>query len=271
MDYLSNVQQKREMENALRYEEAHPTVNRLKFFNDVKIMLMGDEHIGNAQYMETKHMKTLEWAYDNGIHILHMGDGIETATRNSIGDGVYSQKDITDKQMVKWQTAYEPFVKDKRFIGAHLGNHEARVFKDDGVNIMRSMCRGIGAKYLGIGKVHLINVGKQSYVMYTTHGSSGARLPYTKIKGALDLEKIVDADIYAMGHVHQLSHHIREFYTVNKRNKKVEKGVKQFILTGSYLDYWGGYAQVKCMEPSRNGSPLLTLSAKDKLVNVSMQ
>ena len=270
-NYLANVQQKREMENALRFEETHPTLNRLKFDKDVQILLMGDEHMGNAQYLEAKHMKTLEWAYDNGMHILHMGDGIETATRNSIGAGVYTQKDITDKQMVSWQTAYEPFVKDGRFIGAHLGNHEARVFKDDGVNIMRSMCRGIGAKYLGIGKVHLINVGKQSYVMYTTHGSSGARLPYTKIKGALDLERIVDADIYAMGHVHQLSSHIREFFVTNKKNKIVETRVKHFILTGSYLGYWGGYAQVKSMEPSRTGSPLLTLSAEDKRINVSMQ
>jgi len=271
MGYLSNVEDKRRMEEVLRYEESHPTINRLQFDEDAKIFLVGDEHIGHAQYNEEKHMRNLEWAYDNGVFILHMGDGIETATRNSIGAGVYTQEEIVDEQVTKWQTAYEPFVKDGRFIGAHIGNHEARVFNDEGMNIMRTMCRAIGAKYLGIGKVHLLRVGKQTYTMYTTHGSSGARLPYTKIKGALDLEKIIEADVYAMGHVHQLSNHTREFYKVDKRRKKVTRGVKHFVLTGSYLDYWNSYAQVKCMEPCRNGSPLLTFDSKTKQVNISTQ
>ena len=107
--------------------------------------------------------------------------------------------------------------------------------------------------------------------MYTNYGASGARLPYTKIKGALDLERIVDVDIYAMGHVHQLSHHIREQYRVDKRMKKIIKEPKHFILTGSYLSYWNSYAQVKSMEPSRQGSPLLTLFGGEKQINVSTQ
>ena len=270
-DYLTNVAEKRRMEESLRFEESRPTINRLQFDGDAKIFLVGDEHIGHAQYNEEKHLRALEWAYDNDVHILHMGDGIECATRNSIGAGVYTQEEIVDEQVAKWESLYEPFVEDGRFIGAHLGNHEARVFKDDGLNVMKAMCRKIKARYLGIGQVHLLRVGKQTYTMYTTHGSSGARLPYTKIKGALDLEKIVDVDVYAMGHVHQLSSHTREFYRVDKRKKEIIKGTKHFILTGSYLDYWNSYAQVKCMEPSRSGSPLLTLSANEKRVNISTQ
>ena len=126
-------------------------------------------------------------------------------------------------------------------------------------------------KYLGIARAHILKVGNQTYTLYTSHGASGARLPYTKIKGALDLEKIIDAEIYAMGHVHQLSHHIREYFAIDKRNKSVKKEKKHFILTGSYLDYWNSYAQVKSMEPSRQGSPLLTLSGKEHRINVSMQ
>lgn len=272
MNYRQNVQAKREMENALRYEENNPTLNRVKFDSDkARILLIGDEHIGHAQHNRDKLMRTLEWAYDEGIHLIHMGDGIEGATRSSIGEGVYTQEQIFDEQIAEWQSLYGPFVEKGLFLGAHVGNHEARAFKDDGINIMRQMCRGIKGKYLGIARAHLFNVGKESYVMYTTHGASGARLPYTKIKGALDLERIMEADIYAMGHVHQLSHHVREFYKTNKRNKTIEKGKKHFILTGSYLDYWNSYAQVKAMEPSRQGSPLLTLDGNERSINVSLQ
>ncbi len=271
-NYLQNVQAKREMENALRFEEEGTSVNRIKIDDDqAKILLVGDEHIGHQHHNRDKLMTNLEWAFDNGIYVLHMGDGIEGATRSSIGDGVYTQDEIFDEQISEWEALYKPFRDNKKFLGAHVGNHEARAFKDEGINVMRQMCRNIGGKYLGIGKAHLIRVGNQTYVMYTTHGASGARLTHTKIKSALDLEKIVDADVYACGHVHQLSHHVREFYKVDKRRKKLEREKKHFIITGSYLDYWGSYAQVKSMEPSRQGSPLLTLDGLTKQANVSIQ
>jgi len=272
MSYIQNVQNKIAMEKALRYEETHPTINRRKFnTKSLQLFLVGDEHIGNAQHDREKLMKNLDWAYKNNIYLLHMGDGIETATKNSVGAGVYEQTEIVDQQMSEWIAIYEPFVKKGLFLGAHVGNHELRAYKDEGVNLMRHMCREIGAKYLGIGKASLLRVGNQTYTLYTTHGSSGARLPYTKIKAALDLEKIIDVEIYAIGHVHQLSHHIREFYSVDKKNKIIKRSNKHFILTGSYLDYWNSYAHVSCMEPSRTGSPLLTLNGEKHQINVSLQ
>lgn len=273
MNYRDNVRNKMEVEASLRYEEDHPTLNYVKFDEDrLKLFLVGDEHIGNAQHNRDKLMRNLDWAYENGVYILHMGDGVECATRNSIGSGVYEQSEILDKQMSEWQAIYKPFVEIGRFLGSHVGNHEARAFRDDGVNIMRHMCRAIGAKYLGIGKNSAFRVGDETYLMYTTHGSSGARLTHTKIKGALDLERIVDnVEIFAMGHVHQLTHHMREFYRINLRSKKIERKSKHFLITGSYLKYWNSYAHVKSMEPSRQGSPLLTLSGEKHKINVSMQ
>ncbi len=272
MSYKSNVLQKQNTERVLRDEENSLSLNRFKKDVDrIKILLMGDEHIGSPQYDKDLHLSMLEQAYNKGWYILHMGDGIEAATRNSIGSGVYAQETIIDQQMSDWINTYKPFVENGTFIGAHIGNHESRAMKDDGVNLMRHMCREAGAKYLGIARAHLLRVGNQSYTAYTTHGSSGARLPYTKIKGALDLERVINAEIYAMGHVHQLSHHVRNFYEINKRNKQVQKNKKHFVLTGSYLDYPNSYAQVKCMEPARMGSPLLTLYGDKHEIEVSLK
>ena len=272
MNYMQNVQEKRNAEDALRYEETHPTINRIKIDSDrAKILLMSDEHDGSAQYDEKLHMKILEHAYDNDWYILHLGDGIEAATRNSIGAGIYTQEEIIDKQMSNFITKYKPFQEKGKLIGCHPGNHELRAMKDDGVNLMRHMCREMNAKYLGIAKAHLIRVGNQTYTMYTTHGASGSRLPHTKIKAALDLEKVIDTEIYACGHVHQLSHHVRNYFSINKRDKKIKTESKHFILTGSYLSYHNSYAQVKSMEPARLGSPVLCLNGLEHQIQVKLQ
>ena len=273
MGYRENVASKRDAEIALRSEENSLVPNVVEFPDDedALILLISDEHMGSSTYAEDVHMEQLEHAFDRGFYIMHLGDGIEAATRNSIGAGVYTQDEIIDKQMAHWCAVYEPFVKAGRFLGAHPGNHELRVMKDDGVNIMRHMCREIDAKYLGIARVHIFKIGDQSYSMYTTHGASGARLTYTKIKGALDLERVVDVEMYAMGHVHQLSHHVRQFYRVDTKAHTVEKGEKHFMLTGSYLDYANSYAQMKCMEPARLGSPLVDLSCKRHQISITLR
>lgn len=272
MGYKENVEQKRNMENELRSHEKSMGLNVIKIDDDrVKILLMSDEHLGAANYRADIHEKVLESAFDKGWHVLHLGDGIEAATRNSVGAGVYTQEEIIDKQMPSWTALYKPFVDDDRFIGAHVGNHEIRALNDDGINLMRQMCREIDAKYLGIGKVHYIKVGDQNYTMYTTHGKSGARMPHTKIKSCLDLERVVNTDIYAMGHLHQLSHHVRNFYDVDKRSRTVKQNQKHFILTGSYLDYPNSYAQVAGMEPARMGSPILQLDGNERQIKVSLQ
>jgi hypothetical protein len=65
--------------------------------------------------------------------------------------------------------------------------------------------------------------------------------------------------------------HLRNFYGVDKRSKTVTKQKKHFILTGSYLDYPGSYAQVACMEPARMGSPVLKLNGMEHQIRVELQ
>ena len=270
--YLQNVQNKIDYENALRTEETSSKTFFKKFDSDfIELLLIGDEHIGAKNYHSDLHKKVLESSYNDKRYIIHMGDGLETATRNSIGAGIYEQAEIIDKQVNTFQALYQPFVDEKLFLGGHPGNHEMRVFKDEGLNLTRHMYREMKARYFGIAKVSILRVGNQTYTLYTTHGSSGAQLPYTKIKGALDMEKIIDVELYAMGHVHQLSHHVRNYNKPNLRNKTLETKQKHFVLTGSYLDYWDSYAQIKNLEPARMGSPIIKLYGDEHRIKASLQ
>ena len=79
-----------------------------------------------------------------------------------------------------------------------------------------------------------------------------------------------DVDIYAMGHLHQLSHHTRTFYTVDKRGRRVVESEKHFLLCGSYLNHWDGYAEQAGYEMMRKGSPKLKLSGLEHQIRVSI-
>jgi len=193
-----------------------------------------------------------------------------TATRDSVGAGVFEQDEIVQEQLEHAERIYKPLAEKGLILGNHIGNHEARVYNHSGANLSKILAKLLDIKYLGVGAITNIKVGKNNYTLYTTHGSSGSRLPHTKIKAVLDLANMIDVDIYAMGHLHALDHHVRNMYYFDKRNKTIKEKQKHFILTGSYLKHWGSYAHIKGMEPARIGSPKIKLSGLERRIRVSL-
>ena len=272
MSLAENVENKADWTNVQVREGTGRRVNvyDAKDLEKLTLVLMGDEHLGSKHYDEDEHRRNVEWCYENGIPIILMGDQLETATRQSVGAGIFEQDDIVQEQLEKSVGLYKPLADAGLIIGVHIGNHEARVFNHSGANLSKILAQMLDTKYLGVGAAHIIRVGGQSYTMYTTHGNSGARLPHTKIANILKAQAMIDVDIYAMGHVHQLSHHVQNYYRVDKRDKTVKEAQRHFILTGSYLSHWGSYAQTQNYEPARKGSPKLKLSGLEKRIRVSL-
>lgn len=266
-----NVQNKEDWENVTNDKRLGRKLYAHTFDQDkITIVLMGDEHIGSRFYDEDTHKRNVEWCYETKSPIILMGDELETATKTSVGAGVFEQSEIVQEQLEKAVKIYEPLAKEKLILGNHIGNHEARVYNHSGANLSKIFAKLLKIAYLGVGAVHNIKVGKENYTMYTTHGSSGARLPHTKIANTIKLANMIDVEIYAQGHLHQLSHHTQNYYTVNKKNKKIEESQKHFIITGSYLNHWGSYAQVAAYEPARKGSPKLKLAGLEHRIRVSL-
>jgi len=271
MGLFENMQDWEAYHKAASVNELKPTLNYKKFDVDkLTLNLIGDSHIGSKYFDEDLFKEIIEWTYENNTPCILMGDMIETATRNSVGAGVYEQQEIVQEQLEHFYYLIRPLAEKKLILGIHPGNHELRIFKDSGLNITKMMSKELKIPYLGWGKLHYFKVGKEGYTMYTTHGSSGARLAYTKIKGALNLSNLADAEIYAMGHVHQLSHHVQNFYSIDKRSRTVKESQKHFILTGSFLNHWGSYGHVKSYEPMRKGSPKVKLGGLEHSIRVSI-
>ena len=267
----SKINEWEAMHYAASKEELKPTLNYMKFDTDkLELQVISDEHIGSKYYDEKLHREILDYCLKKKTPILLLGDEMETATRDSVGAGVYEQQEIVEKQIEHFLHLYKPLADEGLILGMHPGNHEMRLFQSAGMNITKILARQLGVKYLGWGKLHYFRVGNQGYTLYTTHGASGSKLPHTKIKGVLDLANLADAEIYCMGHLHQLSHHIRNFYTADIKNKKVIEAQKHFLLTGSYLSHWGSYGHIKSLEPMRRGSPKIKMDGTKHQIRVSL-
>jgi hypothetical protein len=198
-----------------------------------------------------------------------MGDLIEMATRDSIGAGVYEQEFEGQTQYEQMLNMLRPLADKKLIIGILEGNHELRVYNSTGVNITKFFARELRVPYLGSACWSRFIVGSQSYNIYSLHGRSGSRFDGTAL---LALERISTSffcDLIVMGHTHKLISSTVLIQTVDTRNKVVKEHKKTLLITGSFLKYDGGYAQITGLPISKMGSPKVTFYSNKKDIDVS--
>ena len=132
------------------------------------------------------------------------------------------------------------------------------------------MAKELGVPYLGYACWNLIKVGKQNYTIYSTHGSGGARFLWTKLAKAAQLASFISADCIVHGHTHALGTEVVIKQEVDLRSKTVKDKECRIVMTGSFLDWNGGYAQVAGMPIAKIGSPVMKLMAERKNLAVSI-
>jgi predicted phosphodiesterase len=268
----SKVEEWRVAQEASKKAKLHPKLKTYKFDEDnVTLVLMGDTHIGARQYRRDEHLRNLEWCYEEEAKLILMGDQLETALRDSVGAGVYEQDEHLQGQMEEFVGLYKPLADKELILGIHGGNHEDRITQRVALDVTEMMCKELGVPHFDWGQYTRLRVGDQGYTLYTTHGHSGAQKAHTKIKAAIDLEHMAKgADIYAMGHLHQLSHHVAQAYRPDLRRGTIETVPTHFLITGAYLDHWNSYAHRKSMQPARIGSPKVKLKGDERSIRVSL-
>ena len=232
--------------------------------DEVIVYPIGDIHIGSPHYnpkVVKKHLKEIEKNRENS-RILLMGDLIECATKNSVGAGVYEQTMTPEEQVEEAIKLFEPY---KDLIdGAVLGNHEFRAFKDTGVDLMKSICRGLGIvdRYMGYYGVVNIAWNSRSYHLAVWHGAGGG----SSVSGALNKLKkqrnVVLADIYLMGHFHRRTADTEMFLVPDPYNKNMRELIQYFVITGSALGWEGSYAEMAGLNPQTPGFPKIILGGK---------
>lgn len=252
--------------------------SQLGKFPEIEIHIFSDWHIGdkNCNYnIISQHIDYIK-EHKNAFVILN-GDLCNNATKTSVSDN-YAEELSPMEQIEKVCDLLTP-IKD-RIIFASQGNHEARTYRDDGIDITSFICRelGVSDKYCREGGVLFVTFnggyhhgkqGKILYSFYITHGSGGGRKEGAKAIRLADLANVVDTDIYIHSHTHLPMIMKEGFYRTCTEHKTVNYCEKLFVNTESSLEF-GGYGQIKGFKPVSNSTPVIYLAGKKKFATAKL-
>lgn len=248
----------------------HHTLSR--DFKELQILPLADLHLGD---IHSDGKKIREWikyikTTPNCYTILN-GDLMDSAIKSSIGD-IYG---ANLQPMMQLEQAVKIFgcISDK-ILAVTPGNHEARIYKSDGLDITQIMCSqlGIGERYSSASVLLIIRFGKAAshehgrpvcYTIFQVHGSGGGRLEGGKINRLMQLASIVDADVYIHSHVHTPAIVKTAYFRPSLANNSVMKVDRLFINTSSSLEY-GGYGEAMSYKPNSTDTPMIILDGSKR-------
>lgn len=248
---------------------------------NANVYVLADLHLGDPRADQSEIERRISEVRDDprGLCVLG-GDLLNTATRNSVSD-VYGERLSPMQQIIAISDLIRP-IADK-VIGATTGNHEARVYRDDGVDIMRLVCRELGLedRYDPDGVVIFLRFGHYShgshterdnrlwYTFYVAHGSGSGRKEGAKAIRLADMASICEADVYIHAHTHLPLVMKNAFYRTDERNCCVRRAERLFVNCGATLDY-GGYAQRGEFKPASMHTPIIHLGGNRKIATATL-
>lgn len=246
------------------------------------VYTLADLHIGDPHCNDAEVRSLIDRVRDDpyGLCILN-GDLMNTAVRNGVSD-VYGEI-LSPMQQIEYLVKLLTPIKDK-IIGATTGNHENRVYKQDGIDTMGIVCKELGIfdKYAPEGILVFLRFGTQAnphrkegrnprqwYSIYATHGSGGGRKEGAKAIRLADMASIIQADCMIHSHTHLPMVMKQSTYRVDAINCCAKKVQMTFVNTGAALEY-GGYGQAQEYKPAAIAYPVIHLEAKHKKVTVTL-
>ena len=225
-----------------------------------KLLLIpiGDVHLGSPTCNVEKFEKTLSFIDKTDCAVVLMGDLMEAASATSVGAGWVEQTGSPQEQLDSLYEVLKP-IKDKILINLE-GNHSERIWKQSGIRVSKILSKMLGVPFGGYSAFLKLKVGAMNYIVHAQHGSSNAWYPHTKLTAAMRTAQHTDADLYLYGHTHELLSLKVPRRSMDNRSRTVITSEKYFVLTGSFLEYEGSYAQKKNMYPVQTGIANITLS-----------
>lgn len=245
----------------------------LPYAEQIEIVTFADEHIGDKQSDWKSLRERIEYVEKTpNCYCILNGDLIDAAIANSVGD-IYGAE-LQPMDALKLCVKLFGGIASKTLC-VLPGNHEHRIYKQCGIDIVELMCAqlGIPQKYSPTTAMLFIRFGRQSgkyhnrpmlYTAYVTHGSGGGgRREGGKINKLADLASIVDCDIYVHSHTHLPAAFKESFFRINESNSSLAEVEKLFVNTAANLKY-GGYGDTAGFKPASRTSPVIYLNGTKK-------
>ena len=228
-----------------------------KVMDDITIIPIADVHIGDKGCNLKLFEETIERIKkEKNTYTIINGDLCNMALKNSKSD-VYEDSLSPMEQVLKIVKYLEP-IKDKILL-IGTGNHEDRTLKETNIDVMRLIARELRLEdryanswwylYLSFGKSNK----KQSPITYGItgiHGYGGGRRSGGKLNRLEDMSQVVIADLYLMSHTHKPISSKGCIYIPYYQSKVLSKQEMYYLMTNSFLESDGGYAEKMGFPPA---------------------
>ena len=240
-----------------------------RFNEDIELVPFGDTHLGNDDCDEEAVWKTVDYILaDENRYTVLMGDIIETTVPEY--PGFFDTRSTFEEQVEKGAKLIEAL--KGRILGILVGNHELRVWKSLGLDILKFTSSLLDAGPVDTSLYLDLFVGKQRYRVYAVHGGGRASTPTGKLNRAIRMTQFVDADIYLLGHVHVLNYLMFPIVVPEEEGERPLKNglsmrYRYIVYTGAYLPF-PRYAQLGGLGASAVGSPVIRLGSQRRSVNI---
>lgn len=127
-------------------------------------------------------------------------------------------------------------------IGIGMGNHEDKIAGQGEFNPAVDIAERLNLPFLGYNAIIRLRVtvkGKKhsiTCVLYWHHGRGSGRTSGGKLKMLQDMTAVVDADVYVVGHTHEIVDAPGVVLSVNRRGKlRLVAREQLFLNSGTYL------------------------------------
>ena len=253
-------------------------VDLSKEFEEIELVVVADNHWSSPQSDHDKIERDIEYirTHDNVFCILN-GDLMDCAIASSVGD-TYGASLSPMEELEACVKLFKPIA--PKCLCVNQGNHEARHYRTNGLDLTALMCAqlGISDRYAGTGALLFIRFGKLNsnqhnrkvlYTAYVTHGNGGGKKEGGKIQRAVDLSLIIDADIYIHSHTHLPAIVKDGFARPNCANSSITYGTRLYVNTSAKLNY-GGYGETGGFKVPCTDTPVIHLSGTHKEMRATL-
>lgn len=242
------------------------------------IAFIGDWHIGHKTVEWDCLKRTLKWIEQNDAYWIGMGDYCQ-AIVPSPNESRFDIREFDvqlihpDDQYRKAEELLKPIT--KKGLMMLTGNHDDVLRRHHYHDFVDTMAHNLGVPYVGISGFLRLSFKRLESIskldLYCHHGYFGGRTKGGKIKRVTEMANIFEADVYAMGHVHEIDHTTTVRLFVDKAGKVKEK-VRHFLVTGGfirgYVENTGTYIERAMYPPTRIGSLALRFWPENRKIEV---
>lgn len=245
-----------------------------EIIDKLTIIPIADVHIGD----KLSNLKLLKEVLERikkeeHTYTIINGDLCNMALKNSKSD-VYSDNLSPMEQVLKATDLLEG-IKNKILV-ISSGNHEDRTQKETNIDVARLIARqlGIEDRYASGWWYLYLTFGQDkkkrpiTYGITGIHGYGGGRKSGGKINRLEDMSQVVIADMYLMSHTHKPISTKNCIYMPYYQSKALSKQEMYYLMTNSFLESDGGYAEKMGFSPSNTSITEAKLDGAKKKIKL---